>query len=56
MLYVLLESIDLTLLKSTRSPYKIIGISEDYLGITDWIGCVCSDVKLMDCFLVLANN
>ena len=36
-LYVLLESIDLMLLKLTRWAQKAIGSSEDYLGIADWI-------------------
>ena len=37
MLYVLLESIDLMLLKLTRRAWKAIGSSEDYLGMADWI-------------------
>ena len=36
-LYVLLESIDLELLKLARCVYKAIGNSEDYLGMADWI-------------------
>ena len=36
-LYVLLESIDLMLLKLTRWAWKAIGSLEDYLGIADCI-------------------
>ena len=36
-LYILLESINLTLLKLTRLAEKAMGSSEDYLGIADWI-------------------
>ena len=36
-MYVVLESIDLMLLKLTRLAYKAIGSSEDYLGMADWI-------------------
>ena len=34
-LYVLLENIDIILLKLTRLVKKAIGSSEDYLGIAD---------------------
>ena len=38
MLYDLLESIDLMLLKFTRWAYKATGHLEDYIGIVNWMG------------------